>query len=309
MFIAFGVSLMLINPQSAKAAGLLPALAALVVVGIFDDICDLQPLTKLFVQSVAAAVLIVPGWQVIDLVANIGGRQLQLGIVSLPLSLLLIVGLINAVNMIDGVDGLAGGVVAVTLFWLAIVANVLGDQADVVKILLLFFAVLGFLLFNLPRPGRGASVFMGDAGSMMLGASIAYFTLVLTARSGLRTETSGNLSLVTVMWLLALPMIDTVSLIVQRLLAGVSPLVADRRHLHHLLLGAGIPPAQVTGLLTAVAALLGAIGFTGFALKIPDHVMALGLLVPIAAHTAFVCCRQGRGVGPVRSASDAAMSR
>jgi UDP-GlcNAc:undecaprenyl-phosphate GlcNAc-1-phosphate transferase len=88
--------------------------------------------------------------------------------------------------------------------------------------------------------------------------------------------------------------IDTLSLIVRRLLAGVSPFAGDRRHLHHLLLEAGLTPQQVTVLLVLVAFALGGIGFAGLALGVSDAALAAGLLLPLAAHIAFVRSRSGR---------------
>src|SRR5690606_2394546 len=100
-----------------------------------------------------------------------------------------------------------------------------------VTILLLLFATLGFLAFNLRTPWRRkASVFLGDSGSMMLGASVAYFAILLLAggRPG-ASDPALLASLPALCWLLLLPVMDMASLIVRRLLSGTSPFAADRR--------------------------------------------------------------------------------
>lgn len=303
MFIAFLVALWLLGRSLFDQIGLLVGLLVLVVVGTVDDLCDLRPLTKLVVQCAAALVMVLPHWRVLDdLGVLTEAAPLRLGILALPVTLLFVVGLINAINMIDGVDGLAGGVVGMALLWLALIASSIGRQDEIAVILLLFAAIAGFLFFNLRTPWRHrASVFMGDAGSMMLGACLAYFVLSVATSPEPEDGIGQSASLPALCWLLALPVIDTLSLSVRRILAGGSPFAADRRHLHHLLLDMGLSSGQVTALLIAVSAGLGGIGFAGIVFKVPDPVMALGLLLPLAVHTACVCHRPTKAVAPAPS--------
>lgn len=296
MFVAFVLAWMLLGSKLDVHGGLLVGLFVLVVVGVVDDLRDLRPMKKLVVQCGAALAMMVPGGHVLDLLGELAGiGTIRLGPLGWPISLLFVVGMINAVNMIDGVDGLAGGVVAAVLFWLSLIAAATGHHEEVLIILLLFFATLGFLVFNFRSPWRRtAEVFMGNAGSMMLGASVAYFVVVLAAESSVAPSPHRGALLPALLWPLALPVIDTLSLIVRRLLAGVSPFAADRRHLHHLLLEAGLTPQQVTVLLVLVAFALGGVGFAGFALAVSDAALAAGLLLPLAAHIAFVRSRSGR---------------
>lgn len=296
IFLAFLLALILLDRPLSEQGSFLAGLSLLVAVGVVDDVRDLRPKTKLLMQCGAAFLMVVPGWHVLEILGDLlGFGALRLGVLALPVSLLFVVGLINAINMMDGLDGLAGGVVAAALFWLALVASSTGRQEEVVTILLLLFATLGFLVFNLRTPWRRkASVFMGDSGSMMLGASVAYFAIALVAEPSGASASTLAVSLPALCWLLALPVIDTLSLIVRRLLAGSSPFAGDRRHLHHLLLETGLATEQVTALLVGVALLLGGIGFAGVVFQVPDAVMALGLLLPTGAHTAFVFRRPGR---------------
>ncbi len=314
MFIAFFMALVLLNPPLQGQLFLLFGLSLLVAVGVVDDFLELRPTVKLILQCGAAALMLFPDGRVLDIGHLFGAEpsSFGFGFLAFPVSLVFVVGMINAVNMIDGVDGLAGSVVAAILLWLAMVAYDLGRQTELAMILLLFFATIGFLVFNIQTPWRErASVFMGDAGSMMLGACLAYFTIMLSTSPGPLSGMVKSASLPALCWLLAVPVIDTLSLIVRRLLAGKSPFAADRRHIHHLLLAAGLSSGQVTALLASIAVLLGGIGFAGVALQIPDTIMALGLLLPVAAHTAFVCRQPASAAKPrtVGTRSDMAAFR
>lgn len=296
IFLAFLFALALLDRPISEQGSLLAGLTLLVAVGVVDDVRDLRPKTKLLMQGGAAVLMVVPGWHVVEVVGDIlGAGAFQLGVLALPFSLLFVVALINAVNMMDGLDGLAGGVVAAALFWLALIASTLGREEALVTILLLLFATLGFLAFNLRTPWRRkASVFLGDSGSMMLGASVAYFAILLLAGPSGASDSTLLASLPALCWLLLLPVMDMASLIVRRLLSGTSPFAADRRHLHHLLLEAGLPAEQVTAVLIGLAVLLGGVGFAGIVFQVHDMVMVFGLLLPLAAHTAFVCRLPGR---------------
>jgi UDP-GlcNAc:undecaprenyl-phosphate GlcNAc-1-phosphate transferase len=197
-------------------------------------------------------------------------------------TIIAMVGLINAYNMIDGVDGLAGSLSLVALLWFAAAAGMIGLQDHLLLALLVAFCVVGFLVFNLRhRWRRRASVFLGDAGSMMLGAVLAFLAISLSQNEGER------LSPVAALWICAIPIIDTISLAVRRLAAGRSPFSSDRQHLHHLMLDAGLTVNQVVSSLSIISCILGGIGVFGWYLGIPDSVMLLGLAVPVGAHIWF----------------------
>ncbi|WP_207482571.1 MraY family glycosyltransferase [Arenibaculum pallidiluteum] len=296
MFAAFMVTVLLVEWPQRAPWGLVSGLFILVAIGIVDDIRDLRPRVRLAVQAVAAAVMVVPDWHVVRELAELGAGRIDLGVLALPFTLFLIVGAINAYNMLDGLDGLAGGAAAAAFFWLAVVAGAErhGGQATV---LVLLAATLGFLVFNLPHPWRlRASVFMGDAGSTMLGASIAFFIVVLASAPAPTAPLPGLL------WICALPAIDTLSLILRRIHGGRSPFAADRRHLHHLLLDLGFSARRAAGLIVLASFVLGGVGVAGILAGVPDPVMLAGLAVPLAAHIRFVRraenrLRKGRPAG------------
>jgi UDP-GlcNAc:undecaprenyl-phosphate GlcNAc-1-phosphate transferase len=268
---------------------LLLALGALVAVGIADDRWEIRAGTKLALQGLIACVLLGLG----------DGGHLGAGMVPIPASLpangwisalvtiVFVVGLINAFNMIDGLDGLAGGIAGVALICLALASMLTGQAWLVDDSLLLVAVVLGFLVFNLRRPGLARAIaFMGDAGSMMLGCAIGSIIVELSSRS-LAGE-GGPEIFPALLWIVAIPVIDTISLMIRRPLAGRSPMAADRAHLHHLLLDSGMSPMLATATLIGVSGLLGAVAIAGIALQAPASLMLMGLAIPAMGHCAFV---------------------
>jgi UDP-GlcNAc:undecaprenyl-phosphate GlcNAc-1-phosphate transferase len=282
IFCAFVLTVLLISGAAAPWP-LLVGLAVLVGLGVVDDLIDLRAPFRLTVQVGAALLILLPGGHLIEDLGNLlGNGHWELGIFALPFTLIFVVGLINAFNMLDGLDGLAGGVAASAFFWLAVGAALAG-RGEQVLLLVLLFSTLGFLVFNLRHPWQArARVFMGDAGSTMLGAGIAVF--ILAAATG-----PGRLaSLPAWLFLCALPAIDTLSLIARRLLAGQSPMVSDRRHLHHLILKAGLSERSTAAVLVLSSFALGGIGVGGALLGVPDGVMVLGLVALVGLHSWFV---------------------
>jgi UDP-GlcNAc:undecaprenyl-phosphate GlcNAc-1-phosphate transferase len=156
-------------------------------------------------------------------------------------------------------------------------------HAELVLALLLCFCLLGFLVFNLRHRWRDrASVFLGDAGSLMLGAILGFLAISLSQQSDGR-----SLSPVAALWICAVPLIDTASLTLRRLAAGQSPFTSDRRHLHHLMLQAGLTVNEVVAMLVMISAVCGAIGVLGWYVGVPDDVLFLGLVGPIGLHAWF----------------------
>jgi UDP-GlcNAc:undecaprenyl-phosphate GlcNAc-1-phosphate transferase len=283
MFGAFVLPLTLLWPPWNPDWSLLIGLLTLVLVGAIDDAVALGPWTKLGGQVAAALAMTLPGHHLIGTSIFLGGAGDGLPQMQLVVTVCFVVGVVNAFNMLDGLDGLAGGAAAVALLGLAIVASLSGIIAARVDPLLLLCAVLGFLVFNLRHRWRPrASVHMGDAGSMMLGGAIAYFAVVLS------TGPEKSAALPVLLWLFALPLFDMLILMVRRAAAGDNPLQGDRRHLHHLLLQAGLPPRLATAILIAACSALGGAGLIGWRLGVPGRLMLLGLALPFILHAYVV---------------------
>lgn len=284
MFLAFIAAAMLLNGVPASCIGLFSALPVLVLIGTVDDLIDLKAGIKLAAQSTAVIVMVMASGLLTDGLTDLfDGNLSDPSWLIAVLSIVFIIGLTNALNMMDGLDGLAGGIALIALLWLAVAAGQLGMIDYVVLLLSLAFVVLGFLVFNMRHPWQSrAAVFMGDTGSTMLGFSIAFF--------GVDLSFSGHpaFSPIAVLWICAVPVIDTLSLIVRRALAGCNPLSGDKRHLHHLLRQAGFSVSETVLTLLAVSVILGGLGVGGWYLGIPDPLMLLGLALPAALHGYFV---------------------
>lgn len=195
----------------------------LVLFGFLDDYCDLAPRWKLLGQLVPALIVIYGAdIRIIHLGMLASGGFLLPGWCSLPLTVLVIVGVTNAINLSDGMDGLAGGISLLGLSFISYLAYLEGNVTLALSALALSGAVFGFLRFN----SFPATVFMGDAGSQLLGFSSITLALGLTQGN---TDLSPILPLI----VLGFPVLDTLTVMTGRILRGCSPFTADKTHFHH----------------------------------------------------------------------------
>lgn len=260
IFVAFLVAALIMVPPSREFGALLLGCMILVIVGVIDDVRGLSAVTKLAWQFVAAGVALAGGigitaitnpfGGVIDLtwgrtLIDVGIGQFHIMPVANILSLIWMVAMANTINFLDGLDGLASGVsgiAAIVMFVLAVRPAV--DQPVVAMIAILVAgAALGFLPHNF-YPAR---IFMGDSGAYFLGLVLA----MLAVYSGAKLATAALV--------LGVPLIDMAWAVVRRLAHGQSPLRADRKHLHHLLLDAGLSQRQAVAVLYAIVGLFGTV--------------------------------------------------
>lgn len=238
---------------------MLIGLAAVMLIGLYDDYRPMPAVSRLIWQgAVALALVMTSDTQLTSLGDLLGVGVVQGEWITWCLTPLAIIGMINAFNMIDGLDGLAAGLAWVASGLLLLMslsaAQPAGELTGLLGVML--GALTGFLAFNLRYPGHSrASVFLGDAGSTLLGFLMAWF-LIHSSQSP-----SPVLDPVTALWLVALPLMDTVALMIRRHRQGRSPLAADRQHLHHLLLAEGFPVERVVLMMLFISACLGAIGW------------------------------------------------
>jgi len=222
--------------------------ALLVLVGLADDIWDIQPQQKLLAQAVAGVCMLVPGLVLTDLGPLLGNDVIQLAWLGIPLTVFAVATAINGMNMMDGIDGLLGLVAAVPLTIVAWLAWRAGLAFEFVLSGCLLLGLLAFLLFNFRFPWTSqASVFLGDAGSMLVGFNMAWLVISLAVKDVMPP--------VLALYLLALPLLDLLGVMLRRRLQGVSAATAGRDHLHHILLDAGFS-VPATALLLAALALL-----------------------------------------------------
>lgn len=208
----------------ANLVALLLASAVIVLVGLVDDCVGLRGREKLFGQFLAASILIANGL-VIERIAVFGWR-IDLGLLAIPLTYFWFFGAVNSLNLLDGIDGLATmlGIILVGTFAALAAMN---GRLEVTIIALAFAGALcGFIRFNFPP----ASIFLGDAGSMLIGLVVG----ALAIQGSLKGPGTVLLAVPMAVW--TLPILDSVAAILRRKLTGRSIYCTDRGHLHHRLM-------------------------------------------------------------------------
>jgi UDP-GlcNAc:undecaprenyl-phosphate GlcNAc-1-phosphate transferase len=233
----------------------------LFLIGVLDDLLELRPRLK-FMAQIAAVFIACPSSG--TMIKNFGdlfsAGPVQTGILAMPLTIFCAIGVINAINMSDGLDGLAGGI-SLTAFSVFMLLAFLNGQPELAFLsLAMCGAILAFLKFNWP-PSR---LFMGDAGSMLLGFSLAFISIALTQKEG------GIISPVIPLIVLALPITDTITVMVKRLLKGKSPFAADRTHLHHVLVRIGNTRKAALKIILSVSGCFSALALVGVFLETTD---------------------------------------
>lgn len=263
------LALCLIYPfwRAQHGAWLIALGLPLLLIGMADDMLQLSASRRLLAEICCSLIAVVYCGVRLDdlghLLPNVGGTLVLLAI---PLSVLGAVGVVNAFNMSDGVDGLAGGLAALTfgaLAWLTFPTNV-----PVALQLTSFVAVLlGFLVFNSRFFGRThASIFMGDGGSIFIGFALAWYLISLSQGPG------AVITPVSALWLFAVPLLDTVTIMARRLARGQSPFAADREHLHHLLLRVGLSVNRTVLVILSLHLVFILCGVASIHFKLPEWI-------------------------------------
>jgi len=248
IFFGFVVAVLLFSRMTIQMKSILLGAVVLVVLGVVDDIKPLPALFKLVVQIGAALIPVSQGVKVYSVAHPfISYDYIRLGIWSVPLTVIWIVGMINAVNFIDGLDGLAVGISSIASVSMLVVAALVSEGYVVIIMAALAGACIGFMPFNI----NPAKIFMGDTGSMFLG----YILAVMSVQGLFKFYAIVTFAVPFVV--LGLPIIDTVFAIVRRLLKGQSPFTADRGHVHHRLVDLGFDQKQTVAILYALSAVLG----------------------------------------------------
>jgi UDP-GlcNAc:undecaprenyl-phosphate GlcNAc-1-phosphate transferase len=245
MALGVAVAALLALPLRGPDGWFLLAVGVLVAFGAWDDRVDLDYRIKILGQLLAVAIVVLWGDARIRTITLDDSIALP-DWVSLPLTVVFLVGITNAINLADGLDGLAGGTTFLSLCALAVLSSMTGSSGGIPLLLAFAGAVLGFLRFNT----YPASVFMGDAGSQLLGFSLGVLSIRATQTDA--TQMSAAIPVL----VLALPILDTLSVIVHRLREGRSPFRADKNHLHHKLLGLGFAHHEAVMVVYAVQAAL-----------------------------------------------------
>jgi UDP-GlcNAc:undecaprenyl-phosphate GlcNAc-1-phosphate transferase len=249
------VPILLWAPKTYFVNGLLIGALIIVFFGIADDIKDLNPSVKLLGQTMAALIItLVGGIKIADLGSlGLPGTLLP-DWAAIPLSVFVIVGVTNATNLSDGLDGLAGGMALLILLCIGYLGVSEKDWVLVMICLAVGGSVLGFLRFN----SFPAQLFMGDAGSQLLG----FVAVVLSIKL---CQQSPNISVILPLIILGIPILDTLTVMTKRLAEGRSPFSADRNHFHHQLITIGLYHTEAVLIIYLIQAIIVvlAIGYHG----------------------------------------------
>ncbi len=250
IFSGFMISSLLFVPMTPEMKSVLLGAVVIVVLGVMDDSMDLPAALKFVVQILAALIPTLHGVTIRvfsnpnvfsdDLYLNLGG-------LSVPLTVLWIVAVTNSVNLIDGLDGLANGVSTISATTMLVIALLLGETDVSLTLAALVGACIGFMPYNL----NPAKMFMGDTGATFLGYILATMSI-----QGL-FKYYAVISFVVPFLILGLPIFDTSFAFFRRLAHGQSPMRADRGHIHHRLIDMGLNQKQAVATLYVISAILG----------------------------------------------------
>ena len=259
-------------------------LLTLLLMGAIDDAKSIPSQIKFAFIILIACFVVIFGEAEISSLGNLFGfGDVHMGAGAKVFTILSLALLMNAINMMDGVDGLSGGFCALVAFWMMVVCASAGNWSAFTALGILLGALLGFLLFNLRAPWRkSASVFMGDSGALSLGLLLGWFCIKLSQGA------EAPLQPATVIWIIAVPIMDAFALFLARSIRHLHPFNADRRHLHHRVLDKGFSPGKTTALILALIAFFAMIGFVAQAQGVPAYFLFYGWLALFILHTAKI---------------------
>lgn len=261
-----------VGPRLDELAWVVAAAAGLVcVVGCIDDAFRLGPRLKLLLQTLSVLPVVLAGYSVQQVIFL--GWTVEFGWLGIPITVLWLVGCINALNLLDGMDGLASVVGISTAATMGVIATYLGNTFVAVVAVALAAALAGFFVHNRPP----ASIFLGDSGSMVIGMVVG----ILGIQSTLKT--SATLSITAPLVVMTLPVFDTLLAVVRRRLSGRPFDAADRQHIHHRLLDRGMHPWWVLAVLGALCLATGVAATVATILRLEILAWATAAVVIVAA--------------------------
>jgi UDP-N-acetylmuramyl pentapeptide phosphotransferase/UDP-N-acetylglucosamine-1-phosphate transferase len=251
------------------------------LIGLTDDLIGLSPIARLLLQCLVASLAWLIGVQ-IEFLTIPGLGLVQLGWLSLPMTVIWLAGVVNAINWIDGLDGLASGVSGIAATVIFVICLYTGQPAGALLVLALAGSLLGFLVYNF-NPAR---IFMGDGGSYFIGFLLAGVSAIDLVKGATAT------AILLPILILAIPILDMSVVIFVRLRKGCSPFIADKQHLHHRLLKAGLSHRSTVFVIYAMTLWVGslAIAFAG----IPSSPVILGSATGILAYMIWKAWRSIR---------------
>lgn len=276
VFLAFSFAILVLFKDTIPfdyAWRLLLSASVVIATGLIDDIYEINPRQKLIGITLAACLAYFVLGVRIDVVNLFSFLKIDIGFLSLPLTLIWIIALTNAINLIDGLDGLAAGVSIIALTSMGIVGYIAAASGAVIiqlplTIFILAVSILGFLPFNF----NPAKIYLGDTGALFLGFMISILSL-----QGLKNATL--VSLITPLIVLGVPITDTVFAIIRRVLNKKPISSADQMHLHHRLLSLGFTHRGTVLTIYSLAFLFSCIAILySFASTLANIILIIALL-------------------------------
>ena len=251
-YIGVLVAILTVFPIHDKLFYLLASASLVLIAGLVDDLRNLCVWVRVLIQTLACLIMIKSaGVYVTDLGDLFGLGSVYLGAWGIPLTIIAVIGLVNAFNMSDGIDGLAGSLALIAIVGVFGFESINGNYRLFDFLLVMGVALVPYLLTNLTIISN-RKIFLGDAGSMFIGFVLAFTLIDLSQTHG---SIGSALQPIDVVWCVAFPVIDTLTVIVKRLMSRRSPFSSDRGHFHHLLMDKGMAPQQA--LLLIIFASLG----------------------------------------------------
>ena len=250
IYYGFLISVVFFCKMDKQLIGIIFGSLLIVGVGIFDDVMQLRASIKFAIQIVAALIVAFCDVRINAIsmpIPIIDGGILSLGIFSIPVTVLWIVGVTNAVNLIDGLDGLAVGISSIATFSLFFIAILAGEPVVAILAAALAGSCLGFLPYNF----NPAKIFMGDTGSTFLG-----YMLSIICIQGL-FKGYVIISFIVPFLILGLPIFDTAYAIIRRIKNKQPIMSPDRGHLHHRLIDMGLSQKQTVAIMYVISMILG----------------------------------------------------
>lgn len=244
IFISFLVGLLILQPSSDYHWAIVTGAFIIILLGIFDDLYNLSAKVKFLVQIGTALLIVFWGGLQVEFINLPFGGQIEFGFLSSVVTIFWIVGITNAINLIDGLDGLAAGVSSIALFTIAGMAVLMGDVYVSTMALILFFSTVGFLRYNF----YPAKIFMGDTGALFLGYMIGVLALL-----GFKNITI--ISFVIPIFILGVPISDTLIAMVRRRVNRQPMSSPDSSHLHHRLMKSGFTHKQTVLFIYSLSAM------------------------------------------------------
>ena len=230
------VAIYITQPLPDNLFYLLMTASLVFLIGLLDDLKDLGIWPRILVQIISCLLLVLfTDTCITSLGSPFGSNEIELGKLAIPFTIFAVVGLVNAFNMSDGIDGLAGSLAIVTIIGIILFDAVTKNPPLLGFLLMFSAALLPYLFTNLISAQK---IFLGDAGSLLIGFILAWILVFLSQGD------SRSMVPTSVLWCVAIPVIDTFTVCFQRIRTGKSPLSADRQHFHHLLLDAGFSPKK-----------------------------------------------------------------